>query len=179
MCSYFIRIEVYVPRGGDFGQFQHELKRLDRFATIDVRPAVSVEHLGPKGPEERHEIGYDRVPLRRPHYVAVHLLPAADCFPVPVDLVPGSWSGQAVLLKQIPAVEEELGVAHVRKRILRSISVGVAAQGHGRPDEILVGSRQAFLSEQRRQIQKAAHLRKTRKPRVVDHHEIVIGRRAA
>src|SRR5207247_8163262 len=104
--------------------------------------------------------------------------PTADCLPLTLEHIPRSWNRQPVLLKQVPAVEEELGVAHVRKRTQRSISVGVAAQGHGSLDEILIGSRQAFLSEQRRQLQKTAHFCKTRKPRVVDHHEIVIGRRA-
>src|SRR2546429_5143637 len=55
---------------------------------------------------------------------------------VPVDLVPDSWRGQDVLFKQIPAATDELEVAHVRRHILSSISVGESSHGHGRVDEI-------------------------------------------
>ncbi len=124
MCTNFISIETRVTRRRVFAQLDHEFERGDPFRTVDCWFSGCVEHLAAEGPEDRHEVGDCGVALSRAHHVTVDRLTVRactffllDCFGGRQNVVPGGRRFQTMFLKEIFAIEEQLRVTDVGKRV--------------------------------------------------------------
>ena len=138
--------------------------------------AVGVEEVGAVGPEDRHEVGDDRVALAAAEDVAEvaaaagrgHRAGRLD------HVVPGLRPAGQTLLGELGAViEEHLGVADVGHADERPGVVGVAADGERLAEEVVVrAAARADLVEIGRQVLEMAVLGEERNPRIVHQDDV-------
>src|ERR1044071_123404 len=180
----FICIETGVAGRRIFSKLKHELESSNAFGTVDCRLPALVKHLRAEGPEDGHEVCDRRVALRGAHHVAVHLpasgrarrLALADRARRRQHLVPRRGFFQTMLFENVFTVEEKLRVADVRQGIERARLIRMTAESDGRRHEIFIRPFYSTLLVERHEVCQRILCRKLRKPRIVEHDEIIRAR---